>query len=157
MNAPLLRAMIAEDNETDGVSQALSSRMEECWDEPAPSENGCPPTPVELQGTWFSVLGRREAQFFVSGNRFTVRFADGDIYMGTFEVNPTTRPRAMDMRIEEGPLQHKGKIALCIYELDGPILRWCAALPGHTERLRAFPAVDDVQALCLLFQREQPV
>src|SRR5437660_445667 len=58
-----------------------------------------------LQGTWHSVSGRRRAVFLVSGTRFTVRFEDGDIYMGVFEL-VAALPRLMDMRIDEGPARH---------------------------------------------------
>jgi uncharacterized protein (TIGR03067 family) len=106
---------------------------------------------------WYSLAGRRDVELLVSGNHFTVRFADGDIYMGAFELNPTASPRSMDMRIDDGPAEHKGKTAFCIYELNGLVLRWCAAAPGSTKRLTAFPAVDDPRSLCLLFRREVPV
>jgi uncharacterized protein (TIGR03067 family) len=110
-----------------------------------------------LQGAWFSFSGRREAEFLISGNRFTVRFADGDIYMGAFELHSTALPKLMEMRIEEGPARHKGKTTLCIYELDDGTMRWCTGSPGNAERLTAFPAEDAPDYLCLRLRREQAV
>jgi uncharacterized protein (TIGR03067 family) len=133
-----------------------TGRMEDCWDEPA--ADGAARTDLEgLQGAWGSVSGRRAAELLVCGGRFAVRFKDGDIYMGTFDLAPAARPRTMEMCIDEGPARHKGKTALCIYELDGDTLRWCAAEPGQTERLTAFPAGDDPRFLGLVFRREQPI
>jgi len=109
-----------------------------------------------LQGTWLSVSGRREAEFIVAGYLFTVHFADGEVYMGAFQLNPRARPKLIDMRIDEGPVQHRGKIAHCIYEVDGDTLRWCAAEPGADELLTHFPSVYDNRHLSMVFQRRQP-
>jgi uncharacterized protein (TIGR03067 family) len=107
-----------------------------------------------LQGTWVSVTGRRVAEFVISDYLFAVRFQDGDVYLGTFRLDPDARPRTMDMRIDEGPARHRGKIARCIYELDSLTLRWCPAEPGREERLAAFPAESDPRYLHLVFRRE---
>jgi uncharacterized protein (TIGR03067 family) len=137
-------------------SDALPARLEDSWDEPMLSEAILQLAQNELQGSWFSVAGRREAVLLISGNRFTVRFADGDIYMGAFELHPTRPPKVMAMHIDEGP-RHKGKTVFCIYELDGHTLRWCAGSPGQAERLTAFPAEDDAKYLYLRFSREHSV
>jgi uncharacterized protein (TIGR03067 family) len=127
--------------------------LEDCWDEPAaPGLDGRDDLEA-LQGRWVSVSGRRPAELLVSGVHYTVRFADGDIYMGALELLLEARPRGMDMRIEEGPARHKGRIALCLYELDGATLRWVTNGPTHAERPAAF-AEDGPQALCLVFRRE---
>jgi uncharacterized protein (TIGR03067 family) len=131
--------------------------MEDYWDEPLVGEHTLRPAHDDLQGAWLTISGRREAVFLISGNHFTVRFSDGDIYMGIFEIHPATLPKRMVMRIEEGPPRHKGKTTWCIYELDGHTLRWCAGSPGQVEQLNGFPVEDDPQYLCLRLRREQPV
>jgi uncharacterized protein (TIGR03067 family) len=108
-----------------------------------------------LQGTWNFVSGRRPAQLLVAGDHFTVRFHSGDLYLGTFTLDPTTRPKAMDMTVTEGPERHRGKTALCIYEIDGDHLIWCPGNPGSGERLKAFPPEQDTGHLCLIFHREK--
>jgi uncharacterized protein (TIGR03067 family) len=107
-----------------------------------------------LQGSWSFVSGQREAQLLVSGEHFTMRFRNGDIYVGTCSLDPTSRPRAMDMRIDEGPEPHRGKTALAIYEFDGDHLIWCPGPPGG-ERLRAFPPGDAPGYLCIIFRRDR--
>jgi uncharacterized protein (TIGR03067 family) len=110
----------------------------------------------QLQGTWTSVAGRRGAEFLVAGMLFTVRFTDGEVYMGAFNLNPRARPKTMDMRIDEGPGKHRGKIAHCIFELVGDTLHWCPAEPGTEERLASFPSVLDPHYLSMVFRREPP-
>jgi uncharacterized protein (TIGR03067 family) len=109
-----------------------------------------------LQGTWVSVFGRREAEMLIAGGLFTVRFADGDVYMGAFRLDPTLWPKAIDMRVDEGPAQHRGKIALCVYDLHGDALLWCPTEPGTTERLAAFPPENDPRYLYTEFRRVRP-
>jgi uncharacterized protein (TIGR03067 family) len=108
----------------------------------------------QLQGTWVCVSGRRQAEFVISGYLFAFRFQDGDTYLGTFWLGPEAQPKAMDMRLDEGPARHRGKIARCIYELSGDTLRWCPAEPGSEERLTSFPPIVDSRYLCMVFRRE---
>ena len=140
-----------------GSADALSPvksphvHLEEYWDEPDPEQVR---TDLEvLQGAWVSDSGRR-VQFLVCGTHFTVHFANGSIYMGSFVLGPFARPREMDVRITEGPAPHKGQTALCIYELGEDTLRWCTAGPGQTDRPPAFPTPGDGRWLCLVFHRE---
>ena len=108
-----------------------------------------------LQGTWNFVSGIREAQMLIAGDHFTVKFTNGDIYLGIYTLDPTTKPKMMDMTIHEGPDKHRGKTSLVIYELDGDHLIWCPAEPGTGNRLAAFPPDDDMHHLCLVFRREK--
>jgi uncharacterized protein (TIGR03067 family) len=157
MTAPLLTGVFAADSDTTNDSDTLPARMEDYWDEPPGDDRSLRTAYNDLQGAWFSFSGRREAEFLISGSHFTVRFADGDIYMGAFELHPEDLPKRMEMRIEEGPTRHKGKTTLCIYELDGRTMRWCTGNPGNSEHLAAFPSEDAPDYLCMRFRREQPV
>ena len=109
-----------------------------------------------LQGVWASVAGRREVELLVAGNLFAVKFSDGHIYMGTFDLDPGESPKEMVMRIDEGPVKHKGKFTLCIYDLEGDSLRWCPTEPGSDDHLAAFPELDDPRYLCTVFHRQPP-
>jgi uncharacterized protein (TIGR03067 family) len=109
-----------------------------------------------LQGVWNFVTGRRKAQLFISGDHFTAKFSNGDVYLGTFEVDPTRKPKAMNMTVNEGPLKFKGVTAKAIYALDGEHLVWCPAEPGAAERPKAFPPTDSQEFLCIVFRRERP-
>lgn len=102
----------------------------------------------QLQGVWMSVAGPREARLLIAGRRYAFEFVGGDLFMGTFEL----APGEMDMRIEEGPPDHVGKIALCLCQLDGGVLRWCPGRPGSGRRHTAFPSVDDQRYLSFVFR-----
>jgi len=110
----------------------------------------------QLQGAWTTVAGNREARLLVTGRRFAFEFVGGDIYMGTFVLDPGADPRQMDMLIEAGPLEHKDLIALCIYHVEDGTLRWCPTRPGSVRRLAAFPALDDTRYFSLVFRQERP-
>jgi uncharacterized protein (TIGR03067 family) len=109
-----------------------------------------------LQGSWTFVSGQRAAHLLLVGDHFTVKFDNGDIYLGTFILHQSRRPKVMEMQIVEGPDRHRGKTALAIYELDGPHLIWCSCEPGKDEQLHAFPPEGDRQHLCIIFRREKP-
>ena len=111
---------------------------------------------AQLQGVWSCIGGRRPAELMIAGNLFTIKFLDGALYMGTFDIDLDDRPRTMDMRIDEGPIKHKGNIAQCIYELAGDRLRWCPGHPGSGERPAEFCGDEDANGLCLVFRREYP-
>jgi uncharacterized protein (TIGR03067 family) len=129
------------------------TRLEDFWDEPTPSTRPTRSDAEALQGAWMSVAGRRPAELLVCGSRFAVHFADGDIYIGSFTLGTEGWPGTMDLTIEEGPSRHKGQLALCIYEMDGEVMRWCTASPGQPERPRVFAEHDPLH-LCLVFRRE---
>jgi uncharacterized protein (TIGR03067 family) len=109
-----------------------------------------------LQGTWVFFSGTREAHLEVVGAQFTIRFKNGDSYRGTLSLDPSCKPRAMDLLIVEGPDRHRGKRALAIYALDGDRLIWCPSRPGETDRPTFFPPNEDTQRLCIVFQRNYP-
>jgi uncharacterized protein (TIGR03067 family) len=111
---------------------------------------------AQLQGVWYSVAGNRHAELLIAGHHYTVKFLDGALYMGSFDIDPDESPRAMDMRIDEGPVKHKGQFSHCIYELVGDTLHWCPGVPGSDERPHAFPKGDEDAGLCLIFRREVP-
>jgi uncharacterized protein (TIGR03067 family) len=123
---------------------------------PAPTRVKSPTDLDLLQGAWTSVAGLRSAKLLIAGDRFTFELLDGDIYMGTFFLDSEEEPKQIDMLIEAGPSKVKGLIALCIYQVEGDILRWCPTKPGADRRLRSFPGVEDERYLSLIFKRARP-
>jgi uncharacterized protein (TIGR03067 family) len=110
---------------------------------------------AELQGAWASEPGRREAKLLIAGNRYTFEFR-GDVYMGSFTLDPHDVPKRIDMHVEEGPPEHKGLTAYCIYQRDGDALRWCPSKPGSPDRLYRFPTEEDSRYLSLIFRPIRP-
>jgi uncharacterized protein (TIGR03067 family) len=111
-----------------------------------------------LQGEWTSIAGRRSAKLVFSGDRFAFAFRDREheSYSGCFLIDTAPNPKQMDMRIEDGPPAHVGQLALCIYRLESDLLRWCPSKPGAGYRFTAFPDVDDVGFLSLVFKHDHP-
>jgi uncharacterized protein (TIGR03067 family) len=145
---------MTDDSQPQPQAKGIPVHLEDWWDEPDETVQQARKDLEALQGAWTFISGRRPAQFLVSGTRFAIHFADGEIYFGSFTLTPYARPKAMDVRIEEGPGRHKGQTVLCIYELSNNTLRWCIAGPGQSDRPPAFPAEEDTRYLYLIFRRE---
>lgn len=107
-----------------------------------------------LQGGWRFVTGQREATLVVNGDQYMMRFRNGDYYEGTLSLDPTRRPYAMDLTIDEGPEEHRNRPVVAIYHIDGDHLIWCPSPPGEERRPDSFPTTDQSGALCLIFRRE---
>jgi hypothetical protein len=103
-----------------------------------------------LQGSWVTIAGPKEARLLVAGHRYAFEFVGGEVYIGTFDLAPGGE---MDMCIQEGPEDHKGQVAPCLYHVEGNGLKWCPGRIGSGRRLSAFPSVDDAKYLCLMFRR----
>ena len=84
-----------------------------------------------LQGVWKAIAGRRAARFRITATRFTFEFVGGEVYEGTFRLDPTACPARMDTRIEERAGRPKRAVlVMCIYHVDGDLLRWCPPCPA---------------------------
>jgi uncharacterized protein (TIGR03067 family) len=121
-----------------------------------------PPSPVSarnelesLQGAWSYLSGRHHVELLIAGKNFAVKFKNGPVYMGTFNIDPEHSPKTMDMLVQEGPERHRWKTALCIYDVDGDTMRWCASEPGRKDRLEEFPPEDHLAYYCTQFRRER--
>jgi len=94
--------------------EEILRQEEDNWDEPELPKRGAEAELESLQGPWLTVAGKPRAELLIAGGHYTIRFEDGLIYMGVLELDPSARPKAMHMRIDEGPAHHKGKTALCL-------------------------------------------
>lgn len=90
-----------------------------------------------LQGKWSVVSLTRDGKTEAI-SKDAVRVMDGDAYTmklhqlltikGTFKIDPTTNPKAIETTASTGP--YKDKPLLGIYELDGDSLKICYAPSG---------------------------
>ncbi len=118
----------------------------------------------KLQGTWKAVTVEErgqskqdngEHQLICAGDEFRIQKGDQTIIKGTFKLDPSQKPKAIDMEITEDRQQKNvGKTALGIYLLSGHELKWCAAEPGTSERPKEFSAPADTRHVLVTFKRE---
>jgi uncharacterized protein (TIGR03067 family) len=123
----------------------------------APKDDAVKKEKEKLKGTWKGGEGKREAVIVITDDSMTVTFKRGDkdrVYKGTYKLDPTQKPKALDFLVNEGPDEHKGKTSLQIYELDGDKLKWCANEPGKEGRPKEFAAQGGY--LLIEFMREKP-
>lgn len=62
------------------------------------------------------------------GAKHTVKHGTEVIQVGTQTIDPSKKPKAIDVTLTEGPM--KGAVLLGIYELDGDTLKVCFDLGG---------------------------
>jgi uncharacterized protein (TIGR03067 family) len=106
-----------------------------------------------LQGIWSYVAGQRRAELLIAGDHYTVKFRNGDLYMGTFTLSPARKPKHIDLTVEEGPARHRGQVSLGIYRLEGELMHWAPGEPG-AGRPAGFPAPESRECLYLVLRRE---
>jgi uncharacterized protein (TIGR03067 family) len=119
-----------------------------------------------LQGAWKVVAvergGKAEqdpGQFVMAFTKdtFAVKRGDEVIVKGTFQLDPSKSPKAIDMTITEAKKdQDKGKEVHGIYELGKDSLKWCAAEPGQKGRPKEFSTKEGSQDMLVTFKKESP-
>jgi uncharacterized protein (TIGR03067 family) len=119
----------------------------------------------KLQGSWKAVSVERRGEskeddedhcLIFDGAKFSIKRGDQTMIQGTFKVDPSKKPKEIDMKITEDETgKHKGKTAQGIYALDGDTLKWCVAEPGTTERPKEFAAPADTKLMFITLKREK--
>ena len=115
-----------------------------------------------LDGTWLPVEAELGGQKFpdeilktlkltMSDGKYTVNVGER-VDKGTIQLDPTAKPKAIDIIGTEGP--NKGKTILAIYELTGDTLRICYDLAGQ-KRPTEFKTVKDTQQFLVTYKREK--
>ena len=120
----------------------------------------------KLQGTWKAVAAQQrgetqddaeEHRLIFSGDEFSIKKGDETIIKGKFKIDPSKKPKAIDMEITEGAKDgHIGKSGVGIYALEGDTLKWCVNEPGETERPKEFSAPTGTKFMFVTFKREKP-
>ena len=113
----------------------------------------------KLDGKWLVISVERDGKAddalkggvrVIAGEKYTLSDKNGKATPGTFKIDPTKKPKTIDMIPAEG--QYKGKTLLGIYEIDSQTLKICFAEPGK-ERPTAFASKGAVLAI---HKREKP-
>jgi uncharacterized protein (TIGR03067 family) len=119
----------------------------------------------QLQGTWVATKAERDGkaaddvvghQLSFTGNLFRIRSRDGKpLYEGTFRLDLSARPVAIDFEHTAGAL--KGKVWKGIYALDGDTLTTCDNGPNPEKgRPAAFEAKTGSGHIVITFKRAKP-
>jgi uncharacterized protein (TIGR03067 family) len=81
-----------------------------------------------LKGTWISEDGIDSTWTF-EGETLKAS-VNGMDYTCKVKADPKAKPMTLDLLIDEGPEDTKGKTSKCIYKFDGEKLVLCVSMPG---------------------------
>jgi uncharacterized protein (TIGR03067 family) len=101
-----------------------------------------------IQGKWviasLTVNGQeRSADTFknlrleIKGDKYIIT-QDGEAASRTFKLDPTKKPKAIDITYDDGP--NKGKTSRAIYAVEGDTLTFCRHEQPEMERPKGFGA-----------------
>jgi uncharacterized protein (TIGR03067 family) len=119
-----------------------------------------------LQGAWkvvsSEVGGKDQTEEFkdhlivFKGDTFALKKGDEVGLKGTFKLDPSKKPRAIDITITEGGEGDKGKVLHGIYELGKRTLKWCTSVPGGTDRPKEFSTQEGVNHMLVKLKKDKP-
>ena len=109
---------------------------------------------AKLQGTWNYEKDGKKLEMKFEKSNFTLTFDGSKSYKGTFKIDPSKKPKHMDLKVTEGD-KYVGMTALSIYAVDGDTFKWCANEPGKDDRASEFPAKegDDSKYFYVVFKK----
>jgi uncharacterized protein (TIGR03067 family) len=133
----------------------------------APTEDAAKKDREALQGAWRPVSSEmggkdqtaeaKEHLLVFEGDSFTVKKGDEVRVKGTFKLDPSKKPKAIDMTITESRRdQDKGKEMHGIYELGKDTLKWCTAEPGGKDRPKEFATKEGTRLMLVTLKKEKP-
>lgn len=116
-----------------------------------------------MDGTWLASAAELGDEKFSDEVRKTIKLVIGDGKYtvtvgknpdrGTVKVDPSKKPKEMDIIGTEGP--NKGKTILAIYEMTDDTLRICYDLSGKA-RPSEFKTSKDTKLFLVTYKREKP-
>ncbi len=115
----------------------------------------------KLKGTWTVESSERkgqaseegkDAEVTFEGDKITVKTAEGKEHKGTYKIDPTKKPKTIDITPSGG--DNKDKVHLGIYELDGDTLKVCYNHPDK-ERPTAFSTKADSEEVLYVLKRKK--
>jgi uncharacterized protein (TIGR03067 family) len=106
---------------------------------------------VEVGGMKMDIAIFKNSLLSCHGDKFT--FKEGDMLThGTFKVDPTKKPKTIDVIFNDGP--QKGSTMLGIYKLEGDVYKVCFDTDGKT-RPKEFASKEGTRSVYEILQREK--
>jgi uncharacterized protein (TIGR03067 family) len=96
---------------------------------------------------------KEKATVTLKEDKYTVRQGGKVVREGTGKIDPTTRPKSLDITPATG--EYKGKTALAIYGVKGDKQRVCVAPPGKP-RPEAFESKEGSGHIWQTYKRVKP-
>ncbi|HXC37123.1 MAG TPA: TIGR03067 domain-containing protein [Candidatus Acidoferrales bacterium] len=104
---------------------------------------------AEIGGSPFPPLAAKIITLKLDDGKYVVNAENAD--KGTYTIDPTAKPKALDIIGTEGP--NAGKRFPCIYELSGDTLKVCYQL-GEGPRPAEFKSPAGTQIFLVTYQRK---
>jgi uncharacterized protein (TIGR03067 family) len=132
------------------LSLSIVARSGDTKDDDAPQGTWLP-TEAELAGKPLPDEVRKSIKLVVKDDKYTVSVGQNPDH-GTVKLNPSAKPKEMDVTGTEGP--NKGKTFLAIYERKGDTLRVCYDLSGKN-RPTEFKTKEGTQLFLVTYKLEK--
>ena len=110
------------------------------------------PSAAELGGKKFPDEVRKSIKLEIKGDQYTATVGTVPD-RGTCKLNPSAKPKALDITGTEGP--NKGKTILAIYERNGDTMRVCYDLSGKS-RPAEFKTTAGTQLFLVEYKLQKP-
>jgi uncharacterized protein (TIGR03067 family) len=88
-----------------------------------------------------------------TGDKYVEKVAEQTVEEGTQKLDPTKKPKTMDITITQGG--QKGEMQLAIYEIEGDMLKICAAQAGSKDRPADFTAKAGSDRLLIILKKDK--
>lgn len=93
--------------------------------------------------------------FTFKGKKYEQKQGDRVVEAGTQDLDPTKKPKHMDVTVSEGTEGTEGKKQLAIYEIDGDKIRACFAQHGDKERPTKFEGKEGSTHIYIEMKRKK--
>jgi uncharacterized protein (TIGR03067 family) len=134
------------------VSLSILCRADDARDDAKLMNGTWLPSEAELAGEKFPDEVRKTITLVVADGEYTVTVGKQPD-RGTIKLDPTTKPKSLDITGTEGP--NKGNTILAIYEISDDTLRVCYDLSGK-ERPTEFKTTSGSPRFLVTYRRKKP-